>query len=818
MKHIIIFFSFFLSLTVSAQLPSDVVPRNGMITGKVIDEMTKLPLPYVSIVIKDSKDIILTGGITNDNGEFTIKQIPEGENSVDIQFIGYKTVSKKITISRSNFRINLGTISLKEEASELNEVVVRAETSTVIQKIDRKVINVGKDLTSAGTTASELLNNVQSVSVDSQTGELSLRGNENVKVLVDGKPTNVNTAQILKQIPSTSIKSIELITNPSAKYNPEGMSGIINIILHKNAALGFNASLNTGLTRGEYTRLNTSLDMNLKTGKVNFFANYGLNSGLSEMGGFIRRSDNNSLQEFFMKNDPTSHLLKLGADVYLNKKNTFSFYTIQNKADNIGDVLTLVSFNNVLNSRNTLLSERDSDSQTYNINYSIDFDKEGHNIEFEANFSSNNTPEMAQQQEAMRPDDLTSNYNESVNNDTNATLLNLDYTNPISQSAKLELGLELRSNETKNNNNSNQHEFVYEDDGTGNPVLIDDGNGWYETVPIGNSSFNYKRDIYSGYVNYNQKFDKLTMQIGARIEQYDVEGNFVKDTENASYTNDVFSIYPSAFFTYNPSEKNQFQLSYSRRVDRPSIGQVNPIREWSTPLVTSVGNPNLKQQFTNSFELNYTRNHNRGSVSFGTFYRKVNDNITRILNIDPFNEDRVELSFSNTESNNRYGFEISSSYKITNWWRTNSSFDLYVQNENGIANGQELEVTNSSLNFRVSNSFTATKNLRFQLFGMYRGGSKAIQFSSDPMWMINTGASLSVLEGKGTVSFRVNDIFKGMKSKIKANNPYPAEGQFNFESRTAYLGFMYRFGSGKNKAKARKKRDSNEKRSSGGFI
>jgi len=425
---------------------------------------------------------------------------------------------------------------------------------------------------------------------------------------------------------------------------------------------------------------------------------------------------------------------------------------------------------------------------------------------------------MAQQQEAMRPDDLTSNYNESVDNDINATLLNLDYTNPISQSAKLELGLELRSNETKNNNNSNQHEFVYEDDGTGNFVLIDDGNGWYETVPIGNSSFNYKRDIYSGYVNYNQKFDKLTMQIGARIEQYDVEGNFVKDTENASYTNDVFSIYPSAFFTYNPSEKNQFQLSYSRRVDRPSIGQVNPIREWSTPLITSVGNPNLKQQFTNSFELNYTRNHNRGSVSFGTFYRKVNDNITRILNIDPFNEDRVELSFSNTESNNRYGFEISSSYKITNWWRTNSSFDLYVQNENGIANGQELEVTNSSLNLRVSNSFTATKNLRFQLFGMYRGGSKAIQFSSDPMWMINTGGSLSVLQGKGTVSFRVNDIFKGMKSKFKANNPYPAEGQFNFESRTAYLGFMYRFGSGKNKAKARKKRDSNEKRSSGGFI
>ncbi len=818
MKQIILLFSLIFTQTIFAQLPSDIIPKTGVVSGKVIDETTKLPLPYVSIVIKDLGDKIITGGITNEDGEFTIKQIPEGESDVTIQYIGYKTVSKKITVTRSNFKINLGTISLMEEASELNEVVVVAETSTVIQKIDRKVINVGKDLTSAGATASELLNNVQSVSVDSQTGDVSLRGNENVKVLVDGKPTNVNSAQLLKQIPSTSIKSIELITNPSAKYNPEGMSGIINIILHKNAALGFNASINTGLTRGKNTRLNTSLDMNLKTGKVNFFANYGLNDGLRENIGHVSRSDNKSLQEFFMENDQTSHLLKLGADVYLNDKNTFSFYTIQNKADNLGDVLTLVSFDNVLNSNSSILSNSESDSQTYNFNYKIDLDKEGHNLEFEANISNTDTPENSIQEETIHPFDLTSNFNELVLNDVSSTLLNLDYTNPVSESAKVELGLEFRTNDTKNKNNTNQHEFIYVDDGNGNYGLVDDGSGWFETTPKGNSSFNYKRDIYSAYANYNQKFDKMTLQIGARVEQYDVEGNFIKNTENATYANDVFSVYPSAFFTYNPSDKNQFQWSYSRRVDRPSIGQVNPIREWSTPLITSVGNPNLKQQFTNSFEFNYTRNHNKGSITFGTFYRRVNDNITRILNIDPFNEDRVELSFSNTERNNRYGFEMSSSYRIAKWWRTNASFDLYVQNENGIANGQELEVTNSSLNLRISNSFTATKNLRFQLFGMYRGGSESVQFSVDPMWMINTGASLSVLKGKGTITFNVNDIFEGMKFKFDSTNPYPSTGQFNWESRTVYLGFMYRFGSGKNKAKSRKNRDKNETQSSGGFI
>ena len=178
----------------------------------------------------------------------------------------------------------------------------------------------------------------------------------------------------------------------------------------------------------------------------------------------------------------------------------------------------------------------------------------------------------------------------------------------------------------------------------------------------------------------------------------------------------------------------------------------------------------------------------------------------------------IELSFTNSDSNNRYGVELSSSHKFANWWRANASFDLYTQKESGIANGESLEVTNNALNLRVSNNFNATKNLKFQLFALYRGGGKSIQFNVDPMWMINTGASLNVLERKGTISLRVNDIFEGMRFKFKSENPYPSSGQFNWESRTAYIGFMYRFGGGNNKAKKRKSRDSNEVRNGGGFI
>jgi outer membrane receptor protein involved in Fe transport len=332
------------------------------------------------------------------------------------------------------------------------------------------------------------------------------------------------------------------------------------------------------------------------------------------------------------------------------------------------------------------------------------------------------------------------------------------------------------------------------------------------------SKFDYSRDIYSGYATYGHKFDKLTVQVGARLEQYEITGIFNKGTELQVVEDKIFSIYPSTFVTYNPSEKNQWQVSYSRRVDRPSLGQINPIREWSTPRITSVGNPDLKPQFTNSYELNYTRKIKKGSLSFGTFYRRVNDNITRILNLDPLDNDKVLLSYTNTDSSNRYGFEASFNYGIAKWWRINASTDLYTQKESGTANGNDLEVTNNAFNARISNSFKATKNLRFQLFAMYRGGGQNLQFKVDPITMVNIGSSLNVLKGKGTVSFRVNDIFKGMKFAFESVNPYPSKGQFNWESQTAYLGFSYRFGGGKNKALRRKSRDNNETQGGGGFL
>jgi outer membrane receptor protein involved in Fe transport len=825
MKKTLLILMLIMSANSFAQLAKSELTKPGIITGKVIDSQTKESLPYVNIVILDVSKKIITGGITDENGLFKIKDIPKGNSIVELQFMGYKTYSKEIKISNKSKNINLGTISLNEDSAALDEVVVRAETSSVIQKVDRKVINVGKDLTASGTTASELLNNVQSVSVDNQTGAISLRGNSNVRILVDGRPTNIPAAQLLRQIPSNSIKSVELITNPSAKYNPDGMSGIINIILNKNANMGFNGSIDTGVTAGHYVRYNGSTNMNYKTGKVNFFLNVGHNSGDNYNFGFVERPGVN-LQKFVFNNNNNSNLVKFGADIYLNDKNTLSFYTTQNWFEGKAKGSSLVldgSGNQLINAPNT--QNNNSPTGTYNVNYKLDFDKKGHNLELEATYSNTDATNLLDNlnllQQSSDFDYNVFNYYNNISNDRNNTQINLDYTNPISKKGKLELGIEYRGDETDNLNLTNQETYTF-----------DSNNSINGTEKLGSSDFDFKRNIYSGYLNYGATFNKVTMQLGARFESFLIDAEFNRYTDETKSTlkdtqvvsQDLFNIYPSAFFTYSPSEKNQWQLSYSRRIDRPGIQQVNPIREWSTPYIISIGNADLRPQFTNSYELNYTRQIKGGNLTFGTFYRKIDDVISRITNVDPGNPDVGQiLSFTNFSDTDAYGLEFSANFKVNKWWRVNSSMDFYSQEQLGNinntgTNASQLKVQNDVFNARVSNSFTASKNLRFQLFAMYRGPQKDIQWDVENMWMINAGASWTVLDGKGTINFRVNDIFQGMKFAFNSTNPFVQNGQFNWESRTTFLGFNYRFGGGKNKAKQRRRRDNREKDGGGGFF
>ena len=426
------------------------------------------------------------------------------------------------------------------------------------------------------------------------------------------------------------------------------------------------------------------------------------------------------------------------------------------------------------------------------------FKKEGHSLELEMNYNKNDGPENAIYSNYNRDTRaLTSSYTNDVETIGKNTIINLDYVNPLTETIKLELGLEHR-NETTDNS------------------LLRDSNP--------NSNFSYDRKISSAYATLGKQWKKWSFQAGARLEQYNVEALFKEVSKaDGTFKDDLLNIYPSTFLTYTPSDNNSFNLSFSRRVDRPSIGQVNPIREWSTATLDSQGNPNLIPQFTNSYEINYTRKTKIGSITSGVFYRRIEDEITRVIYTNPDNPNKQILSFDNFNNNNAYGIEVSGNLDFRKWWSANVSVDAYQKKVKGTIEStpgvyEFVEVNASTFNTRINNTFKATKDLRFQLFGMYRGRDLSLQFNREAMWKMDVGSSYNILKGSGTISARFSDVFNSMHFAFAGDRPYKSNGQFNWESQSVYLGFNYRFGSGKNKAIQRKQRDNNETKGGGGLL
>jgi outer membrane receptor protein involved in Fe transport len=768
---------------------------NKTVKGKVVDGLTKESVPYASIVIKsNTTNKIISGGITDDNGNFEVKNIPNENLNLEVQFIGYKLFSRNLGLSDSSKVLDLGVIEIEEDSEQLEGVEITAERSTIEQKIDRKIINVGKDLTTTGATAADIMINVPSINVD-QDGNLSLRGNQNVRLLIDGKPTNISADQLLRQIPSTSIKKIELITNPSAKYNPEGMSGIVNVVLKKNTQLGFNAAINSGLTQGQKTRVNNSIDVNYRMGSVNVYANYGNNMGQRFMNGEIFRPNENSNQIWRNDIDNTSHLYKIGLDYYINDNNIVSVYTTQNFFDgeDVGSTDITYLNNDQPDLRQGLLNFRNNNSSTYNFDYKHNFNDDGHTIELEADYN-NFDDDIKSEFDFQGGNNSFSSYVDVIKNERENLLFNLDYVNPISDKVKIELGAESRLRRTDNIYNTTSTSFL-------------------------SSDFSYDMDIHSLYGIYNYNAEQWSYQIGARFESYKVNGVFDQEGQTPQgITDDILTVYPSLYVNYVPdpeNSKNSYQISYSRRVDRPSVDQVNPIRAWATPRITSQGNPDLRPQFTNSVELNHIRKINKGSITMGVFYRFIEDEINRIGYEDPNDPSKIILSYDNYDNNTAYGFELAANYKFTNWWSANGSFDFYAQTQKGVVEQERLEVDNNIYNFRLSNSFKATKNLTFQLFSLYRGPNENLQFKSKRFFFVNVGGRYNFMDNKATVSLNFNDIFKTQNWAFDGERPLKQIGEFVWDSRTVFLGFSYRFGQGKNKSVKRKKRDKNEKKSSG---
>ncbi len=785
MKKLLIFSMFIVSLISYSQ--------NGNISGIIIDNISKKPIPYASITCKNIQNKIITGAITNKKGKFSINGLPLQKLLIEIQFIGYQKTHKNITLSSKKSKIHMGTIILSEVTTELDEIVVESEKTKIVQKIDRKVINVGNDLTASGANALQMLQNIPTLDVDVSSGTISMRGDSNVRILVNGKPSGLSNDQLLKQIRSNTVKQVELITNPSAKYTPEGMSGIINLVLKKNTKIGFNGSFTLGVEHGKHTRPDFYIDANYKTGSVNFYGNYNYYFGKTATIFSYDRIDIDLFQNLDFLNKFKGHNFKIGADITLGKKDLLSAYTSQGFNPSSLLTKTIISENNLQAANTSYFSDYGLRDEAYNLDYIHIFDDKGQQLELELNHTVNGEPEKATNFDFLDPNSIF-NFESDITHVRKLWLANLDYTKPIKK-GKIEVGLEYRELDIENNIATSQQIQI-------SPTTIQ---------PIGSTNLSYKRNIFSGYINLNQSFGKFSFQTGLRMEQLNLTALFTNPLQgNSNIKQDIFSLYPSAFLTYQLTDNDSFQLSYSRRVNRPSIYHVYSILEWYSPLTISVGNPNLRQQFTNSIEFNYTKNFDKGHLTLGSFYRRSNDVIGALIQVDPLNPNRQSRTFTNYDYANNFGMEVSANYKPTKWWSISPSSETYMQQSQSFINNKIENVTNVYIKARIRNSFKVTKKLRLQFDGIHRGKNVNVQQTRKPFTYFNVAARLTLFNGNGSLNIRGNDIFDAINYEIIANNPFPQNLNYDLEADLFYIGFTYNFGSGKNSARERKYRDSRE--------
>ncbi|WP_158250469.1 TonB-dependent receptor domain-containing protein [Aquimarina sp. I32.4] len=780
MKYLILLVSFLCSSIVVAQ-------NTGTISGTILDKNLQEPLAFSSVVVKDDKGTIVMGTITEDSGQFILTDLAPQTYTIEIEFIGYKSQQHSIEL-KSGVSVKDLTIYLEENVEMLEGVLVTAQKSTIEQRIDRKIVNVGKDLISQGPSAIDLMNNLPSVNINSD-GNVTFRGSENVRILIDGKLSNLeNSGDILQQIPSNTIKKIELITNPSAKYNPDGLNGIINVVLKKSIKTGWNLGVNSSAIIAQRERYNNSFSFNFKPGTTNFYVEYANRFGDQITDGRVNRFDLNSNQTTRNINNRKSNNIKLGADFYLSDTHTLSLFTNQNfyNAQFDGDKQVVFKQNESENFGLNDLLKRNNHTQIYNLDYKWLFDKDSHFLELEADYN-NYDGEVANSFNFSGNTQIPS-YNENVDDQRTVLTLNIDYSLPVSSNSKIELGVETRMNAIDN---------TYS---VSNPNLL-------------NSVLNYDRDIFSSYFMWGSSVGKFKFNLGSRFEYYLVNASFDQETMDiTNFDQKLFNVFPSVFIEYkaNAESPHQYQLSYGRRIERPSFNQINPIRQATTPQIIATGNLQLTPQFSNALEINYLYRFAKNSISLSGFYRKIEDEINRIGIFDQEDPNLLRLSYDNFESNDAYGVELGVNFEITNWWRFNSNLELYSRQQQGIIDGTEVSVQNTLANIKLTNSFKISKNVRASLFGFYSGRQEILQYALKPNYYMNAGVRYNFAKGKGSLSINVNDVFGTQRFAFETYRTVFQEGEFLRDTQQLFIGASYRFG-GKVRSISRKKRDKNIK-------
>ncbi|MBW1655307.1 TonB-dependent receptor domain-containing protein [Flavobacterium quisquiliarum] len=790
------------------------------VTGKVFEKVSKQPLEYATISIMAPNDTkVIAGGITNPKGEFEVAVAP-GTYDIKVEFISFKSTE----IKQKNIKedTNLGAVNLSEDAAQLNEVVVRAEKSTVEIKLDKKVYNVGQDMIVKGGSVSDVLDNVPSVSVDTE-GNVSLRGSDNIRILIDGRPSQaINMAEALRQLPADAIDKVEVITNPSARYDAEGGSGIINIILKKGKNQGFNGTLiaSTGLPE----TYGLSANVNYKTEKLNYFTTAGYNYRTNEGAGKTNSEyfDNNQVTKSFLDETRDTKRVRNGfngrAGVEWTLTPTTFWTNAINYQKNTGDDRDLINYYNYDAAHNftgTTYRLNNADTGSENIEFTSNliknFNDKGHKLTADFSISRNT-------------DDSNSTITDSPNFDTTLNnqiqkqiLLQADYVLPLGKGSQFEAGYKGSFGDLNN---------IYDvtNSGVPNPNL--------------SNTLEYKENINALYTQYGFKVNKFSYLFGLRWEDTNIEVNLL---DNSNFNTKKYNnLFPSAFISYEISDQSNFSASYSKRLSRPRGRFMNPAVNYASNINIFQGNPDLDPSLTDKYDIGYIKRWDKVTFNTSAYFENTKDVFSFVRSptgdvvtpdgevVTPAPGETVEgtpvikSSPINLGREQKFGFEFTFNYTPYKWWKLNSNFNFFnvkTTGENSYTDTQgkvivqDLDNQANSWFARINSKVTLPYKIDWQLTAMYNGEQKTAQGKNLGQFGMNTALSKDVMKDKATIAFNISDVFNSrkMRSYTYLDN-VSSYSEFQFRKRQFNLSFTYRF----NKPKGERDKNAQPRNDGGG--
>ncbi|OYQ38375.1 TonB-dependent receptor [Flavobacterium cyanobacteriorum] len=779
------------------------------IKGKVIEQDTKQPLEFANVTIEGPDNTIVGGSLTDARGEYAI-EVPPGTYNIRFDFISFKP--QVITGREITADTNLGQISLAPDATVLNEVKITAERSTVEIKLDKRVYTIGNDMMVKGGTVSDVLDNVPSLSVDAE-GNVALRGNQNVTILIDGRPSTLagsNVAEVLRLLPADSVDKVEVITNPSARYDAEGGGGIVNIILKKGKANGFNGSFvaNTGDPDNHGILAN----LNFRSTNFNFFTNIGYNYRRNPGNAFINSryldEATNGTTSYTDERRENDRLRKgynasFGLEWFLDKSLTWT--NSVNFRRNTGGNNTDTYYDNYDAGRNFLnriWRYNNEDSEDNNVQFSSGlvkkFNENGHELKVDASVSKNINDENAIINNitiAGIPSAIDTFERTLNDQQDDRSLLQADYVLPLGKDARFEAGY--RGNFT-----------VLETDARAER-LNPETNTWENDGNFTNF-VEYKEYINALYAQYGSKINKFSYMFGLRWEDSNIDVNLLTTSQfnNKRYNN----FFPSAFFTYEFSENNNLSLSYSRRINRPRGRLLNPFSGLESNINVFQGNPDLDPSMTNSFDLGYLKRWKQLTLSTSAYLNITDDSFQYVRQIRGISPQGTPITLTtpiNLAKEYRFGLEFNINYNPFKWWRINSNFNFFRNETQGDYNFvftnpdtgitttdfQDFNFTAYAWTTRVNSKITLPWKIDWQLNSNYEAPQDNAQGKRRGVISANTALSKDILKEKATIALNVQDIFNSRKMMIETYIPFQVESysEMQWRVRQVTLSFTYRF-------------------------